>query len=184
MILDEPTNHLDIDTRSALVQALNAYNGAVIVISHDRHLIEATVDRLWIVRDGTVQAYDGDMESYRKELLKAGKSPKSGIEVESKDEVAAPVEKKPKQRVITSEVRKRFAPLRKEISALEREIESHKQTLESLDQQLADPDLFVKDPNKGALLSKRRSDTDTAIAEIEEAWLLKSEEYEEAIANA
>ncbi|MFX7953385.1 ABC transporter ATP-binding protein, partial [Acinetobacter baumannii] len=69
LILDEPTNHLDIDSREALVQALAEYSGAVILISHDRHLVEASADRLWIVRDGTVKPYDGDMDSYRSELL-------------------------------------------------------------------------------------------------------------------
>ena len=69
LILDEPTNHLDVDAREALVRALNDYEGAVVLITHDRHLIEACADRLWIVRDGTVRSYDGDMESYRAECL-------------------------------------------------------------------------------------------------------------------
>ena len=71
LILDEPTNHLDVDSREALIHALNDYEGAVILISHDRHLLEATVDRLWIVRGGTVTPYDGDLESYRQEALAA-----------------------------------------------------------------------------------------------------------------
>src|ERR1700687_2894874 len=65
LILDEPTNHLDVDSREALIYALNDYEGAVILISHDRHLLEATVDRLWVVRGGTVAPYDGDLETYR-----------------------------------------------------------------------------------------------------------------------
>src|SRR5215813_14081202 len=69
LILDEPTNHLDVDAREALVRALNDYEGAVILISHDRHLMDACTDRLWIVRDGTVRSYDGDMERYRSECL-------------------------------------------------------------------------------------------------------------------
>ena len=69
LILDEPTNHLDVDSREALIHALMNYNGAVILISHDRHLIEATADRLWLVRGGTVKPYDGHMESYRALLL-------------------------------------------------------------------------------------------------------------------
>ena len=64
-ILDEPTNHLDIDSREALIHALNDFPGAVILISHDRHLIEATADRLWLVKDGTVKPYDGDLADYR-----------------------------------------------------------------------------------------------------------------------
>src|SRR5690606_5910 len=64
-ILDEPTNHLDIDSREALVEALNSYDGAVILISHDRHLIEACADRLWLVNQGTVRPYEGDLDDYR-----------------------------------------------------------------------------------------------------------------------
>src|SRR5271166_171360 len=73
LILDEPANHLDVDSREALIHALNDYEGAVILISHDRHLLEATVDRLWIVRDGTVTPYDGDLDSYRQESLAAAR---------------------------------------------------------------------------------------------------------------
>ncbi len=69
LILDEPTNHLDIDSRAALVEALNGYAGAVMIVSHDRHLLEATVDRLWLVRDGTVKPFDGDLDDYRKIVL-------------------------------------------------------------------------------------------------------------------
>ena len=69
LILDEPTNHLDVDAREALARALNDYEGAVILISHDRHLIDACADRLWIVRGGTVRTYEGDMATYRAECL-------------------------------------------------------------------------------------------------------------------
>jgi ATP-binding cassette subfamily F protein 3 len=78
IILDEPTNHLDIDSRAALIRALNDFPGAVILISHDRHLIEATVDRLWIVRDGTVSSFDGDLEDYRQEVVGASGRGKKG----------------------------------------------------------------------------------------------------------
>ena len=71
IILDEPTNHLDVDSREMLIQALNEYQGAVILISHDRHLIDASADRLWIVEDGTVTAYDADMDAYRARMLEA-----------------------------------------------------------------------------------------------------------------
>jgi len=77
LILDEPTNHLDIDSREALVHALNAYSGAVILISHDRHLVEASAERLWLVHDGKVGPYEGDMEDYRRLVLKGKSSPRS-----------------------------------------------------------------------------------------------------------
>src|SRR5262249_60103864 len=69
LILDEPTNHLDVDSREALIHALAEYEGAVILVSHDRHLIEACADRLWVVRGGGVNPYDGDIDGYRAELL-------------------------------------------------------------------------------------------------------------------
>ena len=69
MILDEPTNHLDIDSRAALIEAINDYAGAVVLISHDRHLIDACADRLWLVADGTVSPFDGDLDEYRRQVL-------------------------------------------------------------------------------------------------------------------
>jgi ATP-binding cassette subfamily F protein 3 len=72
LILDEPTNHLDIDSRTALMEAINDYEGAVILVSHDRFLIEACADRLWLVADGTVQNFDGDMDDYRRFVLSGG----------------------------------------------------------------------------------------------------------------
>ena len=71
IILDEPTNHLDIDSRAALAEAINDFEGAVIMVSHDRYLIEACADRLWVVADGTVTTYDGDLEDYRRLVLSA-----------------------------------------------------------------------------------------------------------------
>ena len=69
MIFDEPTNHLDIDSRAALIEAINDYEGAIILVSHDRHLLDACADRLWLVEDGTVKAFDGDMDDYKKYVL-------------------------------------------------------------------------------------------------------------------
>ncbi|MEL7049440.1 MAG: ABC-F family ATP-binding cassette domain-containing protein, partial [Pseudomonadota bacterium] len=80
MILDEPTNHLDVDSRQALIQALAEYDGAVLLISHDRHLVEATADRLWVVGNNTVRVYDGDIDTYRSELLRSRSTPSAGIE--------------------------------------------------------------------------------------------------------
>src|SRR5690606_17943121 len=75
LILDEPTNHLDIDSRDALVAALNDYSGAVLIISHDRHLIDATADKLWIAQNGTIEELDDDLDSYQRQLV-AGSSGK------------------------------------------------------------------------------------------------------------
>src|SRR6185437_680697 len=80
LILDEPTNHLDIDSRAALIEAINDYPGAVILVSHDRYLLEACADRLWLVQDGTVKPFDGDLDDYRRHVLSA-----SGTEAQPAD---------------------------------------------------------------------------------------------------
>ena len=112
LILDEPTNHLDIDSREALVQALTDYTGAVILISHDRHLLEASVDRLWLVADGTVMPFDGDMEDYRRLVLdsRAGTLRKNGGSGSSP--AAA-------RRREAADRREQSAPLRKKIKEIE-----------------------------------------------------------------
>ena len=83
LVLDEPTNHLDVDSREALIHAINDYEGAVILISHDRHMIETCADRLWLVADGTVKPFDGDMDDYtqagaRAQRRRVAKSPQCG----------------------------------------------------------------------------------------------------------
>ncbi|KPL54902.1 glycosyl transferase family 1 [Prosthecomicrobium hirschii] len=178
MILDEPTNHLDIDSREALVQALADYDGAVILISHDRHLVEATVDRLLIVADGTVSAFDGDMDDYKKFILDRASR-------EARQDGQAGAAEAPKlsaqdRRRIAATLREQMAPLRKKIREAEQRIEKLQIELAKLDRDLADPALFTKDPARGTRLSKQRADTEKAIAETEEAWLIMSAEYEAA----
>ncbi len=97
MLLDEPTNHLDIDAREALMQALNNYNGAVIIVSHDPHLVECVADRLWLVADGSCKPYDGDLEEYRQLVVQQRKAEREGEKKEAKrkkEKAAQPVEKK------------------------------------------------------------------------------------------
>ncbi len=107
LILDEPTNHLDIDSREELVHALNAFNGAVILIAHDRHLIEATMDRLWLVREGGVKTFDGDLDEYRQIVLADAK----GEQLSERDE--GPKVNKAEQRKLAAQKRETLAPLLK-----------------------------------------------------------------------
>lgn len=189
LILDEPTNHLDIDSRQMLVEALNSYNGAVILISHDRHLVEASVDRLWIVRDGTVQSYDGDMDSYRKEVLKGTKKEKPGNEelVETGEDgeaipakAPAPKMNKQERRRLKAEKRKTLEPLKQKIKQAEKDIASLNANIEKFDVELATPNLFDKDPARGEKLSQTRAATEKKVAQLEEIWLTLSNEYEVA----
>ena len=175
LILDEPTNHLDADSRDALIQALNVFEGAVILISHDRRLIEATTDRLWLVSNGTVAPFEGDMEEYRRFLLDSRKGDRSDKPKEAPKEPSLSKEEK---RKLLAKRRAELAPLKKEIDTLDKTIIATEKRIAAIDNALADPDLFTKDPEKGAVLSKERADMVASLNKAEEKWLAKSEKYE------
>ncbi|SDL50743.1 ABC-F family ATP-binding cassette domain-containing protein [Ensifer sp. YR511] len=179
LILDEPTNHLDIDSRNALITALNDYSGAVILISHDRHLIEATADRLWLVRDGTVTSYDGDLEDYRSLIVGGPKA---------KDEKPRPTGvddslSKADQRKVNADKRASLAPLRKKINEIESLTGKLEKLIQALDVELADSALYEKSPAKAAQKAKERSDAAAKLTQAEEQWLELSAEYEDAMAG-
>ncbi|MDX3927251.1 MAG: ATP-binding cassette domain-containing protein [Shinella sp.] len=179
MILDEPTNHLDIDSRRALIEALNDYQGAVILISHDRHLIEATVDRLWLVADGTVTSFDGDMEEYRDLIVASGKKKDDREKAGSAQEQAS----KADQRKANADKRATLAPLRKKISEIESLTAKLEKLIQALDLELADPELYERSPAKAAQKAKDRADAAQKLAQAEETWLELSGQYEEAMAG-
>ena len=174
-ILDEPTNHLDIDSREALVHALNDFPGAVILISHDRHLIEATADRLWLVRDGSVRAYDGDMADYRQEV--------TGVAADRREKREADKASKADRRRDAAQRRQALEPLAKQIRATESLMDRIRKRIDGIEDQLADPRLYEKDPSAATQLAKERSDLSNALAGHEETWLTLSAEYEEGIAE-
>ena len=173
MILDEPTNHLDIDSRSALIDALNAFDGAVILIAHDQHLIEATADRLWLVKDGTVSSFEGDLEEYRSIVV-------SGSRGQSRQKDTQGGTSKAEQRRAAADRRKELAPLKKKINEIESLTARLEELIQRLDMELADPTIYEKAPEKAALKAKERSDAQSQLAEAEEQWLLLSGAYEDA----
>jgi ATP-binding cassette subfamily F protein 3 len=177
LILDEPTNHLDIDSRRALIEALNDYNGAVILISHDRHLIEATVDRLWLVNNGTVETFEGDLEEYRSLIVSSGKKK------EEKPQLSDDAASKALQRKASADRRASLAPLRKKINEIESVTAKLEKLIQSLDAELADPVLYEKEPAKAADKVKQRGEAAAKLAAAEEQWLALSAEYEEAMAG-
>ncbi|MBB3948059.1 ATP-binding cassette subfamily F protein 3 [Rhizobium skierniewicense] len=177
LILDEPTNHLDIDSRRALIEALNDYNGAVILISHDRHLIEATVDRLWLVNNGTVTTFEGDMDEYRDLIVSSGKKK------DEKIEVVLDGASKADQRKANAEKRASLAPLKKKINDIESLTAKLEKLIQALDRELGDASLYEKAPAKAALKVKERGEAAAKLSEAEEQWLLLSSEYEEAMAG-
>ncbi|CDZ47927.1 ATP-binding cassette domain-containing protein [Neorhizobium galegae] len=177
LILDEPTNHLDIDSRRALIEALNDYEGAVILISHDRHLIEATVDRLWLVNNGTVSNFEGDLEEYRNLIVSSGKKKEEKIELT--DDLSS----KADQRKANAEKRASLAPLKKKINEIEAVTAKLEKLIKVLDKELADSALYEKAPAKAAQKAKERGEAAAKLSAAEEEWLMLSSEYEEAMAS-
>jgi ATP-binding cassette subfamily F protein 3 len=176
LILDEPTNHLDVDAREALVQALAEYEGAVIIISHDRHLLETTVDRLWLVAGGTVVPFDGDMEDYRKRVLSGDES------VPESTETITITANRGDQRRAAAQKRAELQPLRDRQKKAEKRMEKLQSLIIELDRHLSDPDLFTNDPAKGADLSRDRARAVKALSTAEEEWLEAGAALEEAAA--
>jgi ATP-binding cassette subfamily F protein 3 len=175
VILDEPTNHLDIDSRAALMEAINDYPGAVILVSHDRYLIEACADRLWLVADGTVTPYEGDLEDYRRFVLGRETKPR-----DEKRETDAKVSRTDQRRA-AAEKRVELQPLKRRIDAAEKAVAKLSAEIARIDEELAGG-LFARDPAKATALSKARADAAAALAQAEEDWLAASAEYEEAMA--
>jgi ATP-binding cassette subfamily F protein 3 len=174
LILDEPTNHLDMDSRRALIEALNDYTGAVILISHDRNLIEATVDRLWVVNKGTVSVFEGDMDEYRDLVVGTTKKGKKNKQVEQQPVVAAPEPIKPieaKPRVNPTVLKKKVDELHGLIGKLER-------LIQGIDTELGDTSIYAKNPTHAAELTKARANAAQKLAETEEQWLELSSELE------
>lgn len=168
IILDEPTNHLDIDSRAALAEAINEFPGAVIMVSHDRYLIESCADQLWIVADRTVTNYDGDLDEYRRLVLSA----RNG-------------EPAPRERNAASEKPQRprsdnRGSLKKRIAEAETEIARVSAIISKIDTALALPDIFTRDPKQAAQLSKARASAADALARAEEQWLEASTQFDEA----
>ena len=179
VILDEPTNHLDIDSRAALIDAINEYEGAVILVSHDRRLLEACADRLWLVANGTVKSFDGDMEDYQRYVLDMARG-SEGSGQKAKDALK-PAAEAPKRE--PTRTRKDAQPLRKKIEAVEDRIQKFEALMQRIDATLAKPDVFTKDPTKAGQLAQQRSELERALSRAEAEWLELSNEYDEAMAN-
>jgi ATP-binding cassette subfamily F protein 3 len=173
IILDEPTNHLDIDSRAALAEAINEFPGAVIMVSHDRYLIESCADRLWVVADRTVTPYDGDLDDYRRLVLSA-----RGMRASARDR-GAEERGNGRDKPQRNKVEKRV-PLKQKISDAEAEIERINGIIAKIDAALALPDLFQRDPKQAGQLSKARAGATLALQRAEEEWLAASSSYDEA----
>ncbi|MDB5587414.1 MAG: family ATP-binding cassette protein [Devosia sp.] len=167
MILDEPTNHLDIDSRDALVHALNDYEGAVLIISHDRHLVEATCDTLWIAEGGTIKVLDEDLDSYQRSIV-GGKEPKGSKE----DRKAAKQEAAAKREAI--------APIKASIKDAETKIARLKVEIGKIQNQLDDPKIYNGPADRLIALGKDKARFGADLDTTEEQWLALSAELESA----
>jgi ATP-binding cassette, subfamily F, member 3 len=179
LILDEPTNHLDVDAREALVQALNEYGGAVVLVSHDRHMLELTADRLVLVDGGTAAEFAGTLDDYTDLILGRGDAGR-----------AAPAEK-PKgsrkdDRREAAELRQRNQALRKAVTTLEAEVERWTKRRSAIDRAMFDP--ASAEPADRAktmtALMKERAEAEAALEAAEAKWLEASEALEGAMAAA
>lgn len=176
LILDEPTNHLDMDSRAELINAINAYEGAVVLITHDRHIIESCVDRLWVVGDGTVTPYDDDIETYRQSLL-------GRVARDARGKKAAPADEKSRRRRDKASLRETLKPLKAEAARWEKEAERLRGVIEIIDKGLAAPGLYEKDPRTATELQIKRARAVDLLDTAELNWLEAAEALETAQAE-
>src|SRR5262249_19111498 len=144
IILDEPTNHLDIDSRAALIEAINDFPGAVILVSHDRFLLEACAERLWLVADGKATPYDGDLSDYRRVILTERRG--GAQDRTEKDRAARPA--RAERRRAQAERRAELAPLRRQIAGIEAALADLTKRIAAIDAALADGSLYDRDAAK------------------------------------
>jgi ATP-binding cassette subfamily F protein 3 len=174
LILDEPTNHLDIDSRAALMEAINDFEGAVILVSHDRFLIEACADRLWLVANGTVRPFDGDMDDYRRLVLAGELQPPPRRSGTAEAQRAS----RGGDRRAAAERRAAAAPIKKRLDAIEARIDKLTGVIAKVDAALADGTAFQQNPAKASELAKMRAEAAEALGQAEEDWLALSGELE------
>ncbi len=179
LILDEPTNHLDIPMREALVEALADYKGAVIIVSHDRAILDASCDRLLLVADGQVKTFDGDLDDYEA-LIVSGRSSKDDTPREREKD--APKGSSSEKRAQKAERRENLKPLKDKAALLEAQIEKYQGILARTDIALANPELFTKYPDRAKQIVKDRAQLVKHIAATEELWLGVMAEIESVMA--
>jgi ATP-binding cassette subfamily F protein 3 len=173
LILDEPTNHLDIEAREALVTALGDFAGAVVIISHDWHLLSLTADRLWLVAEGTARPWEGDLDDYRRYLLE-----RRPAEAEAEERAAA--DGKRGARRAAAGRRQALAPLKRALRDAEQRLTKISERHRALEQQLADPATYAAGATQLTQLLRAQAETAQSLADAEAAWLAAAEAMERA----
>lgn len=169
LLLDEPTNHLDLDMRQALTEALVDYQGSLVVVSHDRHLLRNTVDEFYLVHDKKVESFDGDLEDYQRWLIESQQSSSNSEELDISEE--APLDRKAQRRK-EAELRQKTAPIRKRLTQGEAQMEKLEEKLAEIEEQLADTALY-QDENKVLLsqLLHEQTESKKTLMVVEEKWM-------------
>ena len=180
LLLDEPTNHLDLEMRKALTEALAGFEGTVIVVSHDRHLLRATVDEFWRVADGTVAPFDGDLDDYRAWLKARVEDERRENRADKAADSAAPDRKT--QRREAAALREKLRPLKRERDRVEKRMTEAQSRLATLEGALGDPDLYTDAARKAELtdLLARQGELKGEVETLEQSWL-EAEEALEAL---
>lgn len=190
LLLDEPTNHLDLDMREALSLALSTYKGALILVSHDRHLLEAIADKLWLIDDGNVSEFNGDLNDYQEFLNKKNREYKEKLNEKIQkqpnqnlvsEKAKAQTYKTKEQKKLEAQKRQSLRPLKLEIEKLEKQMEKIKNSLADIDTTLSDLELYSKEPEKVEILSIERAKLSDELDECEIAWIEKQDELEQAM---
>lgn len=177
LLLDEPTNHLDLDMRQALTEALIDFEGALVVVSHDRHLLRSTTDDLYLVHDGKVEAFDGDLEDYQQWLSDQQKQTSAAAEPKQESGNSAQARKDQKRR--EAELRTQTQPLRKQIEKLEKQMEKLNAQLAEAEAKLADATLYEQSRKTELTAAlQQQAEAKSALEECEMAWLDAQEQLE------
>ncbi|WP_447045871.1 ATP-binding cassette domain-containing protein [Vreelandella sp. H-I2] len=185
LLLDEPTNHLDLEMREALTQALASFEGTVILVSHDRHLLRATVDEFWKVADNRVEPFDGDLEDYRvwlKARLEESRRDSRGEKAERQNQQPSGDSREARKasRKAAAELREKLRPLKKQRDQAEKAMENAQQALEAVEQVLADPELYTDSARKTELTKtlSQQAEIKARLDEAERQWLSAEESLE------
>ncbi|MGC7590895.1 ABC transporter ATP-binding protein [Bisgaard Taxon 46] len=180
LLLDEPTNHLDLDMRQALTEALVDYQGSLVVVSHDRHLLRNTVEEFYLVHDKRVEQFSGDLEDYQKWLNELNRTPDPKVETQTAQENSNSSANRKEQKRREAELRQQTAPLRKKLQQFETQMDKLSSKLAEIEVQLGDSDLYLAENKEKmtALLSEQVS-VKKQLEDVEMAWLSLQEEVEE-----
>jgi len=179
MLMDEPTNHLDLEMVHALTRALQEYGGALILVSHDRHLLNNTVDEFLVIRGGQVEFFDGSLDDYEKMVMDGSTKARDGAPKASSAVAAKPNTDSKEKRQQSAQAREDLKPLKDKIRKLEQQLDKEHKQVATLEQQLADPALY-EDANKAKLakLVQQQGELKRLLALTEENWLQATTELE------